>query len=305
MDLLYILENLRMPWLDSVMSAVTNLGGETVFMALAMLVFWCVSKNLGYYMLTVGFSGTLVNQFLKIVCRIPRPWVLDPDFTIVESARAEATGYSFPSGHTQTVLATLGCPARWSKRAPVRWLCAAGIVLTAFSRMYLGVHTPADVGVSLLIGLVLVFALYPVFMDAEGRPGRMYAVLGVMLALSGAYCAFVSLHVWPADIDGENLASAVKNGWTMLGAVAGMLLAFFLDTRYVRFSTAAPLWGQAVKTVLGLGLAVGIKAALKAPLLALFGGHPAAHAVRYFLLVLFAAVLWPMTFRLFSPRKKR
>ena len=50
--------------------------------------------------MTVGFFGTLVNQFLKLVCRVPRPWVRDPNFTIVEAARADATGYSFPSGHT-------------------------------------------------------------------------------------------------------------------------------------------------------------------------------------------------------------
>ena len=304
MEFLYVLEKLRQPWLDDIMATVTHLGGETVFMALAMVIFWCVSKRLGYYMLSVGFFGTLVNQFLKIVCQVPRPWVLDPAFTIVESARAEATGYSFPSGHTQTVMATFGCMARWWKKWTVRGLCMAGVVLTAFSRMYLGVHTPADVGVSLLIGLVLVFAFYPVFAGAQEKMGRMYGVLVAMLACSGAYCAFVSLNGWSTEVDPVNLASAVENGWTMLGAVGGMLLAYRLDVRYIHFSTRAPFWGQVVKTVLGLALAVALKTALKAPLLALFGGHPAANAVRYFLLVLFAAVLWPMTFRVLSRQKR-
>ena len=96
MQLLYALAKLRTPWLDTVLGAITNCGGEIVFMAVAIIVFWCVSKSCGYYMLTVGFVGTIVNQFLKLVFRIPRPWVKDPDFRIVESARAEATGYSFP-----------------------------------------------------------------------------------------------------------------------------------------------------------------------------------------------------------------
>ena len=146
MQLLYALAKLRTPFLDTVLGTLTNCGGEIVFMAVAIIVFWCVSKSCGYYMLTVGFVGTIVNQLLKLVFRIPRPWVKDPNFQIVESARAEATGYSFPSGHTQNVFASFGCLGRWTKRTWLRVVCAAVIVLTAFSRMYLGVHTPLDVG---------------------------------------------------------------------------------------------------------------------------------------------------------------
>ena len=175
MQLLYALAELRTPFLDALLGALTNCGGELVFMAAAIIVFWCVSKSCGYYMLTVGFVGTIVNQFLKLVFRIPRPWVKDPDFQIVESARAEATGYSFPSGHTQNVFASFGCLGRWTKRTWLRVVCALLIVVTAFSRMYLGVHTPLDVGVSFGIGLVLVFALYPLFRDIDSHPNRVHA----------------------------------------------------------------------------------------------------------------------------------
>ena len=67
MDFLYLLEDLRAPWLDAVVAALTHLGGETVFLVAALAVFWCVDKCLGYYLLSVGFLGTLVNQFLKII----------------------------------------------------------------------------------------------------------------------------------------------------------------------------------------------------------------------------------------------
>ena len=91
MEFLYFLEGLRTPWLDAAMSAVTHLGGELVFLVVALVMFWCLDKRQGYYLLSVGFMGTLVNQFLKITCRVPRPWIRDPYFSIVESARAEAT----------------------------------------------------------------------------------------------------------------------------------------------------------------------------------------------------------------------
>ena len=116
MNLLYALESVRTPFWDAVFSAVTHLGEETVFMVAAILIFWCVSKQEGYYLLLMGFFGTVVNQFLKLLFRIPRPWVRDPDFTIVESARAQATGYSFPSGHTQNAVATFGGIARSTRR---------------------------------------------------------------------------------------------------------------------------------------------------------------------------------------------
>ena len=170
MGLLYALEGLRTPLLDKVMAVVTLLGGELFFMVIAVGAFWCVSKRMGYYLMTVGFFGTVINQFLKILCCVPRPWVKDPGFTIVESARADATGYSFPSGHTQNAVATYGGIARYTGR---KWLRAVLIVLTvliAFSRMYLGVHTPLDVGVSFLVTAALVMAVYPLMEEADRRP---------------------------------------------------------------------------------------------------------------------------------------
>ena len=161
MTLLYWFESIRNPVLDAFMSLVTHLGEETFFMIGALFVFWCVDKRKGYYLLSVGFVGILVNQWLKIICRVPRPWVRDPDFTIVESARAEAAGYSFPSGHTQTAVGFFGGVARFTGRLWLRLACLAAALLVPVSRMYLGVHTPADVGVSFVIAAVLVFVLYP------------------------------------------------------------------------------------------------------------------------------------------------
>ena len=91
MSFSYFLESLRTPVLDKFVAAVTHLGSETLFMAIAITVFWCISKMDGLYLLSTGFFGTLINQFLKLTCRVPRPWVRDPDFTIVEAARADAT----------------------------------------------------------------------------------------------------------------------------------------------------------------------------------------------------------------------
>ena len=179
MELLYWFESIRNPVLDVLMSLVTHLGEETFFMVGALLVFWCVDKRKGYYLLSVGFVGVLVNQWLKIICRVPRPWVRDPGFTIVESARAEAAGYSFPSGHTQTAVGFFGGVARFTGRLWLRVACIVILLLVSISRMYLGVHTPADVGVSFVAAAVLVLVMYPLMESTLWFPNRIYSILGV------------------------------------------------------------------------------------------------------------------------------
>ena len=139
---MYALESIRTPVLDKIMLIISELGGEAPFLIIAIAVFWCIDKRKGYYLMTVGFFGMILNQFLLILCCGPRPWVKDPDFTIVEPARAGATGYSFPSGHTQNAVALYGGIARCTGSVVLRVVCIVLAVLIAFSRMYLGVHTP-------------------------------------------------------------------------------------------------------------------------------------------------------------------
>lgn len=297
MDILYALEKIRTPFWNGVMSAVTQLGGEVIFIVAAVVVFWCVSKWEGYYLMTIAFCGTVLNQLLKLICRVPRPWVRDPNFTIVESARAEATGYSFPSGHTQNAVGLFGGIARWGGRRWVRLGLTALALVIAFSRMYLGVHTPADVGVSLVLAAALVLGLYPLMRRAQEKPRYMGYVLAAMLVVSGAFVVFVEAYGFSADTDAENLASGIGNAWKMLGAVAGMTLAWLLDRRYIHFETQAVWWVQVIKVAVGMALLLAIKSGLKAPLLALLGHEGLAGGVRYFLLVLVAGAVWPLVFR--------
>lgn len=308
MELLYALERIRMPILDEVMGLITHLGGEMFFMVIAVAVFWCVSKRMGYYLMTVGFFGTIINQFLKIVCCVPRPWVKDPSFTIVESARAEATGYSFPSGHTQNAVATYGGIARYTRRGWVRWLCVALVLVICFSRMYLGVHTLLDVGVSFLITAALVFAVYPLMEEADRRPMILTNLIALMVLCSGAFVGYLYLRgdSGATAEDTANYLSAMENAWKLLGATAGMLVVNLVDRHYLRFETDAVWWAQLIKLVVGFGLLVAIRSGLKAPLIALLGGNAAiAGAVRYLLVVLFAGCVWPITFWWFGRLGRR
>ena len=298
MDFLYQLEKIRVPVLNELMLGITTLGEETAFLVIALVVFWCIDKRRGYLLMAVGFMGTIFNQYLKLTFRVPRPWVKDPNFTILEQAREAASGYSFPSGHTTMAVGTFGTLAATEKR---KWLLVIFVALAAlvgFSRMYVGVHTPADVLVGALTSVILIVAFKPV-LYGENKT-LIYLLLGFMTAMALAFFAYVELYAFPADIDSHNLESGVKNAYTMLGCVAGAVVVYFAEPRFVRFEEKAVWWVQLIKIVGGIIAVLAVKEGMRFPLEWIFGGHMTARAVRYLLIVLVAGIFWPMTFHFWN-----
>lgn len=297
MDFLYFLEGIRIPVLNEIMLFVTQLGEETAFLVVAMIIFWCIDKHTGYYILSVGFMGTLSNQFLKLVFRVPRPWVIDSNFTILEQARETAAGYSFPSGHAQSAVCTFGSIAYTSKKKWIRISAISIAFLVPFSRMYIGVHTPADVLVAAALAIVFIVALKPIVLYKSGEYIPM--LLGIMTFLSVAFILFVKLFPFPSDIDAHNLASGTKSAYTLFGALLGLIVVFLVDKKWLNFSTKALWWVQLIKVILGFFVVLLVKNGLKAPINA-FLGASVGTAVRYFLVVIVAGIVWPLSFKWFG-----
>ena len=303
MAILHFLEGIRFPLLDQLMLLITHLGEETPFLVVALIVFWCVDKYQGYYVLGVGLFGNMANQFLKITCRVLRPWYRDGSLNPLEAAKPEADGYSFPSGHSQTAVGYLGCIATTQRNKILRAVCIAFMILVPFSRMYVGVHTPADVLVGSGMALAMIFALKPLLLGYKRNIPWFFAV---MLVLSLANVLYVELYPFPVDLDAANYASAMKNGYTFLGCFAGVLVVYLVDEKKFRFRTDAIWWAQILKAVLGLVAVLIVKEGTRGLLEAILPVYP-ARAVRYFLVVLMAGIVWPLTFKWFSKlgRKKR
>lgn len=302
MEFLRFLEKIRIPGLNELMLGITYLGDEIAFLVAALILFWCVDKRKGYYILAVGFVGTICNQFMKLAFRIPRPWIQDPEFTILEQAREAASGYSFPSGHSQNSVGTFGGIAAITKNKLIKVLCIAVCILVPFSRMYIGVHTPADVLVGSAMAVALILILRPLIFGKDGK--RIPWVLGAMTVLAIAYLCFVEFYPFPADVDAHNLHSGTKNAYTLGGALLGFLIVYFVDEKWLKFPVKAVWWAQILKSVIGLGIVLAVKEGLSSPLKALLGEYP-GRMVRYFLIVIVAGIVWPLTFRWFSKLGKK
>lgn len=305
MEFLKWLQEIRNPVLDAIFSFVKMFGEETAFILIGLLFYWCISKKQGYYLLSIGLLGTVLNQFLKLIFCIPRPWVLDEEFEIVESAREQATGYSFPSGHTQSSVGIFGGIALWNKNMALKIISVIICVMVPLSRMYLGVHTPLDVGVSILLALVLVFGLYPMLGKSVNQNKTMRVLFVIMTVFSAAFLAFVHLNKFPADVDADNLAHGTETAYKMLGVIIGLWISFEIDIKYINFKTEGIWWVQVFKLVVGLLPILAIKSGLKAPLYSIIGNDLLADGIRYFLIAVFAGCIWPITFKLWNKNFKK
>ncbi len=303
MQFLELLANFRTPLLDKFFLLITELGGEMAFIAISVIVFWCVSKRDGYLLLCVGFLGTVANQFFKITFRILRPWVANPSFSAVSEAIPEASGFSFPSGHTQNSVGTFGTIFITSKRSWIRAICLAICILVPFSRMYLGVHTPLDVFFSLFFAILVVMVAKPLLYKAYSSTKGIYIFLGTMAIIALSFLFYMDFVFNPSVLPTSqmhNYISALKNSYMIFGALLGVIIGTPIERKYVKFSTGGKWYTQILKALIGLVIVLGLLEGLKLPLNAIFDEYTIARAIRYCLVVVFVIAIYPISFKWFK-----
>ena len=299
MDLLLALQNLRSPALDAFFLAVTRLGEELFVLVPLLLLYWCVDRKMGLRMGFLYFACGMVGQMAKLVFCIQRPFIRDARLTPHPRAIGSATGYSFPSGHTTSAASLAASAVTLLRRKAWVWaLSACYVLLVGLSRLYLGVHTPGDVLGAILITGACAFFVDAALRDCEKRPRRARYYIALCILAIAAMIALAAVRVNAFGVPAVQAADGMKTA----GAASGLLLGLYLERRFVRFETAVPRAAvQAVKLVLGLGLALALKEGLKAVL-----GHALPmEFLRYFLVVLFVVAGYPAAFTAYMRRKKK
>ena len=65
-----------------------------------VIIYWVHDKKTGMRLLLTICMANFLNGLLKIIFCIYRPWIRDPRIKPNIKAIKDATGYSFPSGHS-------------------------------------------------------------------------------------------------------------------------------------------------------------------------------------------------------------
>ena len=299
MTFLKVLEGLRTPFLDKLMLGITYLGDEVALFLFAAIILWCVDKRKGYRICTACFSALALTSLLKGLFMVARPWVRDPSLTTVDGAAGTAEDFSFPSGHSATAASAYGSIASYFGGKVFKFLLLLLPLAVGFTRMYLGVHTPQDVAVGLIIGYGFAFGVPPLLEKLEAR-----SVSALKIDLFVTLCSAVIVIVLAlrlrdpslTEVQAACMQACVKDGCTLLGAALGLTLGRRIEEKHIRFDPRATLPAQVIKVALGLALTMGIRVVLKALFNALMPGSMVLQVLRYFLLVMFLLCVWPLAF---------
>ena len=292
MEILKILEGIRAPFLDTVFSLITRLGEETVVIVVFCMIYWCISKRFAYGIGIAYFLSGLMVQGMKICFRIDRPWVIDPAFSPVPSALEYATGYSFPSGHTQSAAALFGSLGAQIKQKPLKAVCFILPILVAFSRMYLGVHTLLDVVVALLISLLFVVLAEKFLADSAVSIKRELILAICMVLFAGIVTTIAAALFSIGKIEQDYLSDCLKAA----GAGIGFAVGIYVERVYIDFSVnAKSIYWQAAKFLIGIAGVLAIKEGLKL----IIGTGLIVDTVRYFLIIIWVTVLFPLIIKRF------
>ena len=142
-DINYYLQQISTPFLDSFFLFVSDLTNEYIYIAIVAFIYYFISKNKGLKLGFVICSNMVMNVFLKNIFAVDRPYVSDG--RIINKDAETGYGYSFPSGHSQFnsgFFSALHSCFGLKRLIP---LTSVFVLLVAFSRVWLGVHTVMDV----------------------------------------------------------------------------------------------------------------------------------------------------------------
>ncbi|MCL6478720.1 MAG: phosphatase PAP2 family protein [Peptococcaceae bacterium] len=274
MEYIIFVQSFSGAFLDSFFQLVTVMGEEYFIFAAVALFLWCIDREFGYRLGFAYASNVVLNLALKETFQVPRP-----EGEGIRHLRTEtASGYSFPSGHTQNAASF------WTSvmvRFKKWWLYGVGILmilLVGLSRVYLGAHTPADVVGGMVIGSGWVFVVNGLFGYAERTGKRAILLILVIPALAG-------LILFPT----EDYSKAA-------GAFTGFFAGYLVESKYIRHGVGASTGARALKYAAGMAVLLAIKMSV---------GHilpdlPPAHFFRYFLMAIWVSAIAPYLFKTIS-----
>ena len=267
MDIEYLLwlQNLRESWgsgAETVATLITKIPTSPISAIIPGILFWCVSRRAGLFLMAVMSFGRLVNVLIKDTFCVYRPYFSDLRLSPSVEAMQKASSFSMPSGHTQFATALYGGIAYlYRKKFPLLIIpCALIILAVGFSRNFLGVHTPQDVLVAIVETLAVIFLADKIFdaLEKDKSLGKIFFGAGIIFTIISAIYIFTKNY--PVDYSQGKIivsaATAKLDSIDCIGVVFGFLIGAALEKHFINFSTNVDL-GVKIRRVLIGGIVGG------------------------------------------------
>ena len=276
LDYLIFLQDLRENWGgEGFFTLVSSLPKSALTALIPAVLFWCINKHAGIFLLFNAEIGRVINELLKGTFCVYRPWFKDVDLTPSEHAMAKASEYSFPSGHAQFTTAIYGGFAFFYRKI-LPWLiipCGLIVLAVAFSRNFLGVHTPQDVLVAIAYSIGLFFVAEKIFTwIGKDDERKLIFFVGGLISVMIIF-AWLYFKPYPEDVfNGKVIVdplSARANAFNALGFGLSFFLGWFLEQKFINFKTKVSSKDKLWRVIIGVGI-LGVIAVAIYPLLKIF-----------------------------------
>lgn len=263
------------PVLDFIFKTITAIGSDSVYIIFIAWLYWCVDRKTGEKWVYLVLSSAMLNGIIKLSFLAPRPFQVGKGIIAVDASTA--TGYSFPSGHSQASAVFGGFLAlEYTKK----WIRAFGVFLfiaIGFSRLYLRVHWPIDVLAGWTLGLVIALTFHKYY-DQHPKIFK-YAAL----------CLFVVTALFFRDPDQIKL----------MGLFIAVSIGMWLNDRFLQLPVHSFEKGGIIKLILGIFCVIVTMAGLKQIM------PESLNIVRYGMVGLTLSLIYPWLFSKFYPTHSR
>lgn len=216
LSILEFFQSIKNPILDVIFLILTISTELPVIIIFTSYMYWCLNKGYGQRILFSLVSNVVINTGTKEFFKSPRPIGVEG----IDSMRVEtATGYSFPSGHTQMATTFWTSLIKIFKNKYVTIIGIIVILGVGVSRLYLGVHWPIDVIFGWIFGYVftvLFLKLFDYVDKSKNYLALVYMLIPFVLAI------FI-----------VNTAKYTK----IFGLLLGFVIGYIVEDKFIKFKT--------------------------------------------------------------------
>ncbi|MGL5757081.1 MAG: phosphatase PAP2 family protein [Paraclostridium sp.] len=273
-QILKYIQTFKSPILNMIFLIITMSTETPVIFIVASILYWCVNKRYGQRLIFALTGNIALNTGVKEFFKAPRPIGVKG----IESMRTStATGYSFPSGHTQ-----IGTTFWVSIMSIVknRYVYITGTIIflgIGISRLYLGVHWPIDVLFGWIFGIVFTITCNYILHKVEQN--EKYRYFNFVL---------IPMVLWIFVV---NSIEYVK----MVGLISGFIIGYIIEKEYIKFNVDVCMKSKIYRYLFGVISLGAVYIILKLIMPSNYiGGY-----LRYALLMIYAMAGAPLLFEKF------